>query len=558
MSGPSLIMDIFKPNLNFSWSVLVFDPIIKLLSQWPFDVFLFLVIFALIFRKPIASAIGRIGKFNIEKGDLKASADFIHPPSAPAPQAIQEEQPSLTLPLPEKVETLPILEQKSSDDLYKEMATAFDSQNMEEGEKVYKRLQAAITDPIEKIVTEAIYYSFRYECGDSESLEKLKELTKKPEVSSFSHYLIANSYLKAGEFERAAGAFESSALTLKDRPGMRAQRIVTAAQCLYKSQKRDAAFGRLMEEIGRETNSEAVPILYEGLASLYELSEDQELRALALEKALETRLSDQNLRFRTAYAYSHKDFEALALFHYKTLLELNPKEATTLNNIAILYDSLKMPILSVNNYKKSFDLNETLAAANLSYRLMDAGFIDEASKYLEQAKLQTNPHPNVSRAIAAIPDKLESENKKESKTLDAAREQRRFFLSFAEAYFSQREGSPQFPGVWSFSDGTYVTITQVGSQINATWVTKTEEFKFEGKVSNRAAKITTSKRKIEDPKAVEERKKPNAWDAAFWGFGNWFTEVSKGYIYISLDGMQLLMMNFEEGKHTFSSLSGVL
>jgi Flp pilus assembly protein TadD len=532
--------------------------IINKLFDWPslliFFSFILLVIVIFKFPRQVGGVIERLRGFKFKKGDTEIYSELSESSTPITARAISEEQPSLSLPLPEKVETLPILGQKSSDDLYKEMAAAFDSQNMEEGEKVYKRLQDAITDPQEKIVTEVIYYSFRYECGDSKSLKKLVEFTKRPEVSSFTHYLIGNSYLKAGEFEKAAGAFESSALTLKGRASERAGRIVTVGQCLLKSKKKDEAFGRLMQEIGKETDFEAIAILYEGLAALYELSEDQELRALALEKALEIRLSDQNLRFRAAYAYSHKDFEALALLHYKTLLEFNPKEATSLNNIAILYDSLKMPISSVNYYKKSFDLNETLAAANLSYRLMDAGFIDEASRYLEQAKQQINPHPNVGRAIAAISDKIESENKTESNTLEVAREQQRYFLFFAEAYFSQKPDSPHFSGSWSFSNGVKVAITQNGSQINASWFTKTEEFKFEGIISNRAAKISTSKRKIEDPKTAEEKKKQNPWGATLWGFGNWFTEVSKGYIYISLDGKHLKMMNFEGSKHSFSPL----
>jgi hypothetical protein len=91
------------------------------------------------------------------------------------------------------------------------------------------------------------------------------------------------------------------------------------ARCLFKIGKKEEGFARIMDMLGKVISPAAMSRLYEGLAELYNEDQDLELRAFALEKALELKPNDTAAHFKTAYSYSFKNLERLALLHYKIL-----------------------------------------------------------------------------------------------------------------------------------------------------------------------------------------------------------------------------------------------
>ena len=285
--------------------------------------------------------------------------------------------------------------------------------------------------------------------------------------------------------------------------------------------------------------------MYEGLASLYGLAEDPELRALALEKVLESRPNDTGLRFRVAYSYGQKDLSALSLLHYKTLLQFDPNNAIGLNNLAVEYDRLHMPMRSANTYKKAVGLNETLASANLAYRLMNAGFVEDARKLLDKAREQENIHPNVGSAIAAISEKEKGESKTEQDALKAAHEQQSFLHSFAEAYFTEKPDPSSFHGGWRFPDGIEMTMTQGPDQIEAKWVRDEKEYELTGHPSNRAARIKTRK-------VVKGMRYVSLLGSMIRS-----GEDSRGYIYLTADGQNLFLMDLKDQKHSIETLDRI-
>ena len=105
-----------------------------------------------------------------------------------------------------------------------------------------------------------------------------------------------------------------------------------------------------------------------------------ELRAFALEKALELRPNNTDLLFSTAYSYAKDKFDDLALFHYKQVASLTEDNQGTTNNLGVQYEKADMPIASVENYKKSIKKVKLLASANLAYRYMNAGFLMKRKK----------------------------------------------------------------------------------------------------------------------------------------------------------------------------------
>ena len=196
---------------------------------------------------------------------------------------------------------------------------------------------------------------------------------------------------------------------------------------------------------------------------------------------------------------------------------------------------------SVRTYNKAVERDETLASANLAYRLMNAGFAEETQQILDKAREQKEIHPNVGRAIAALSEKEEEESKTEQNALKTAREQETFLHSFAEAYFTKRPDSPSFSGVWRFPDGVEMRMTQKEDQIEATWVRNEKEYELTGRASNRAGRIT-SKRKIKVSLLTGLLRSDRE---------------SRGYIYLSQDGQQLFRMRIKGESHYIEMLDRI-
>ncbi len=440
------------------------------------------------------------------------------------PEIPVEEKADLDI---DKINKVSEIEPSSSEDLLWEMLRNLSSGNAEQAEEMLKRLQESENDDTKKQEFEAIYLGYRYRYGDSTALEKLKRLARQSETS-IAHYWIGNSYEYVSNFDKAMEEYEISAQRSKGKD--RTYIIEALARCLFKAGKQSEAYARIMHEIGQTIAPLEQSRLYESLASLYELAKDPELRALALEKAIESRPGNTHLLFDAGYSYSNSGFRALALLHYKTLLKFDADNTGALNNIGVQYMDLQMPMCAVESYKKASKLSDTLASANLAYRYINAGFEEEAREILDKAKQEEEPHQNVWMAISTLRQSKEAEAELEKKWLDTAIEQQRFLLSFAEAYFATKPDCPSFDGGWFLPDGTETTIAQSGANIKASWVYEKNKHNLTGHINNRAAKIT-----------IHEE-------------GLFSKKERHGYAYLSLDGEQLFIMISKDKEYSYIEL----
>ncbi len=492
---------------------------------------------AFVFRKPIKSWMLRLSLFKFKRGQTELEVRHGNKEVEERPSETEKKAAPAT-PSAELAEKTSQEAATTSDDWGLKMIDAFLSRNAEEAEGAFKRLQDSETDARKKLQNQLHYLWLRYQCaGDASGLDKLKELAKREEISADAHFWIGRCYETAGQFEKAATAYETAA-ELSDTEEKRAKRVRWVADCLKKDGKHEEAISRVIREIGRTSTDSAIAVLYETLASLYEAVNNPELRAVALEKVLEKRPNDTRSRFGAAYSYSKKEFHALSLLHYQILLNFTPEDASALNNIAVQYADMGMPMKSVSFYKTSAELSETLAMANLAQKYMVAGFEEEAMNLLNKAKEQPDVHPNVGAAIAAISKRAEGEKEEEEKNLKAAREQQRFMISFGEAFFTEGADCPAFGGLWRFPDGAEATMVQDGYQITAEWTRDKKRFKFIGRPRNRGAQITNYEMGLIN------------WVQEEWGF----TETGRGYIYLSSKGREVFVMNLRGTETSFITL----
>lgn len=152
---------------------------------------------------------------------------------------------------------------------------------------------------------------------------------------------------------------------------------------------------------------------------------------------------------------------------------------------------------------------------------------------LDKAQQEEDPHANVGSALAAVERQREAESKSETEALNAAREQRQFLLSFAEAYFNGHTGGHRFEGAWHFLDGVEATSERDNNQVKISWERGDEKYNITAKPKNRGAIVTTYKR-----------------PGYYYSVGS----GDKGFAYLSDDGKQMEIMILTGNTHSFRTL----
>jgi tetratricopeptide (TPR) repeat protein len=411
-------------------------------------------------------------------------------------------------------------------------------------QEIYQNIITVETDPLEKVAKETLYLWLRFCNGDTSALFKLQELTSHPEGAAYAYSYIGYCYNQVEQYDKAKEAFMKTVQSARNE-GQKIMALINEAKCEVKLGKPEQAFKIIIQHLSGTTNIKDMIELYEGLALLYEMANDSEMRAIALEKVLQIKPNDTNQHFNAAYSYSERPLHCLALLHYKTLLDFDSKNSNALNNIAVEYGRLTMSIKAVEYYKKAVEQGETLAAANLAKEFLSSGFIEEALDELNKAKGKDNPHKDVANVIASIPKNQERESKSEEQALKDGRQQQSFLVTFADAYFIGYGNRPNLDGVWiadecpesigAIFEGTEVIIKESDNIIEGNWERGGTKDKFKGVLSNWAARIITFEMKV---------------------YENDYKEDDFGYIYLSPEGTKIFIMRvFSERIILFATLS---
>ncbi len=201
-----------------------------------------------------------------------------------------------------------------------------------------------------------------------------------------------------------------------------------------------------------------------------------------------------------------------------------------------------MSTLAVDSYRKAYALGNTLSAANQAYLYLNIGFAEEASRLLDEAQQQDDPHPNVAAAIAAVSRKREQDEETEKSVMKRAREQRAFLSAYAERYFAPSTVSTSsFDGEWQSDEGYRISISQQGETIEASWTSNKKTYTFKGKAYKDTGKISAIRGR--DP------------DVVSWVLSD--TIADSAYAYLSIDNRSLTIMGIKGTDVTFMRLNRI-
>ncbi|MEX1013582.1 MAG: tetratricopeptide repeat protein [Candidatus Paceibacterota bacterium] len=321
-----------------------------------------------------------------------------------------------------------LIEETEGANIFSKMLEAFDENDYEKGLELLEAEAAKSKDENSRLDFLAFGLSLAFEKGNKQAFEDLKDLSvDNPNDPNITTWL-ANAYSFINEHSTALDLLEN-VLKETENESSKVSLVKSISDIYLQQEKVEEAICKLKESISSIREPVLMAKIYQKLGDIFETQQNYKKAFLFFERALVHNPTDTDLRFNIAYLYSNNSAPKFALYHYRKLLKIK-KHKMASNNAGVACGKLSLPISSTNYYKEAEEQDNTLASANLAYKLLDVGFVDEAESILNNAEAKEEIHENVYRAHANISERESKENEsleKIDKDVDKLRKWRHKF-----------------------------------------------------------------------------------------------------------------------------------
>ena len=397
------------------------------------------------------------------------------------------------------------------DDIHKDMLynlfEAWKDKDKEKMEQYFNKMQQEVETNYQKMVNEAIYYEMLYQMGEDviDKFDEIERKSKGTEAYGMVMNFIARAYNSTDNFSLAENYLQKGLkeATPSDKPTL----LKGLASTYHKLGKIEEAYSLIISSINSADSSSEKFEYFTKLAELYKEDNKIDFQIYALESALEIKPNDKDLLFNIAYAYSDNDQDLLAVFYYKKLVGIDPTHRTALNNLGVAYSKNGLEFLSIENYRKSFELGNTLAASNLAYAYMKAGFEEEARATLMKANEHDNVHENVGEAKVSLNSKVANEKDEDIKKAALANKEKLFQQSLATAKFRETTFLQEnVQGEWILDKKHEANIQMESNKLIINWTKNSRKYKFVADIENSHVTSTYYEMEYELPYSAKNEK----------------------------------------------------
>jgi tetratricopeptide (TPR) repeat protein len=365
----------------------------------------------------------------------------IEPPTPPATNetAIILEQPREPLE-PDKTSITPLfidIMEAAAETNFDKIEAAFD-----EGKSL---IDAGKID-FDPLRWDCIHWQYRFQAGSPNALDNLRKLSEQHPDRSEPLSYIASILQEAQEHEDAANLYLKAA-DLAKKPAGRISFLIRSARSFDEAKLVDRANQLAWQAYQESADDEQ---RREASAALYEiLSRKEIILAFAVAEAALHDNPKHSIRFRLGLDYHGQRLNDLFLLHFQYLCDSN-QNASALHNLALALSECALPILSVETYKTAIELGETLSAANLAFKYLDAGMAKNAKEILNPAMQVMDHEPAVDKCYAEIDERKASESSKRDKLIEDAQGARKFLVALGHGL---KKAIPQTAGTWRLPFG---------------------------------------------------------------------------------------------------------
>jgi tetratricopeptide (TPR) repeat protein len=316
-------------------------------------------------------------------------------------------------------------------------------------------------------VWKAHNHYYRLLFGKGGDLKALRAVVEKfpdnPEIREF--------YARAlSQFDKhldAAAEYEFAA-TKTNIPDDRA-RLLGRASVNYSLGGKAGSAANIVNKLRRSFSTKEIDEqqFLEAIREFAEATSNEDLRIAICERLVDLTPDDFQARFALAYMYSKVDNNELALHHYLKV-PFSERNGIHWNNLGVELQHFKLPTKAVNAYRKSEEKAETLAMANLGYKMLGAGFLPEARTICDQALAIQNYHKNIALLLVRLNEVSTEEDKALDEVIEKSRPRVEFFRCFGRALTL---GQPaNIEGVWESPEcAVNITVTDGRIEISGSY-----------------------------------------------------------------------------------------
>jgi hypothetical protein len=367
--------------------------------------------------------------------DFESEFEPTTPPGTPALSAAQGEpstaEAAISSQDPQVAKELP-----ASDDsqVFSEIWRLLSEGKYKEGLDLAREETAKEENRRTAIAHDAFYLYLAFTKGSSEAFTELGLRASSQTNHSGVQDWWARSLEFAGRLDDAVDAGRGALATAADE-AERVTAVVLLQALLCRLNRNSEARALLRNELTRTSSPARLSSLYVSLGKTYELDKpaDIEKSFLMRELAVRSDPSAKRLRFDLAFAYAEKGANEISLAHYRRVIADDPNHSDARNNAGVAMERLALPLTGVSYYKAAQAAGETLASANLAYRLIAAGFKEEAEAILEDARNADEVHRNVHLAVGRLAEAEAEEETKLKQIMERAGKFRAWRVEYAEA-----------------------------------------------------------------------------------------------------------------------------
>jgi len=465
-------------------------------SQWKFLLVVFFILIFIIKWKTIWSSFSNFTQIKVKRGqnefeihkkeDKEESEVLNQEKEKPKGESIDDENEEL-------------IEEKDESNIHILYHEALREKKFKDAKLLFQKILEKEDNSKKKKEEIIRNYYWRHHYGDTSAFVELENFTNNiendNEQKSNGLYYLSLIYKDANNYEKAID-FANKALELTDDSQQKAYCISRLSEYHLDNDNKKESLEIILRFIDIINDKDPKSTLYRSLATYYKKTENKLLESVAYQKALELSPNNTYLLFDAAYNYSEtkEGLTDLGLLLYKKLLGFSSKDQNALNNIGVAYKNLGLSIKSIEQYKKAFELENSLAASNIANQLIHLGFVKEAEQYLNKAETFENPHENVYSATSSIKSKIKEESDLEDKILKKANKKYRFFNHFGNAVFTFKRTIIKISTKWYLNE-IPVVITQNKDVLELSWEVGEEKHSVIGNLMNNSIIATYKKPK---------------------------------------------------------------
>ncbi len=260
-----------------------------------------------------------------------------------------------------RTETNITVEQNQEDSDFSRSYVLLSEGKYKEGMAVMREFTTTKESLTEQIEYIALGQYIGFIAGTSEALDDLRKTIEDHPQQPMPRLWLGMALDSVGKKELAISE-ANQAYQIAKKEIDRAKIVRFLSRIFVKDEQFENALNIIRKEIFDLNDEYSRTILFSELGEIYESQNppDHHKALLMYELALLNSPSDQSLRFDVAWKYDNHGAPAMALLHYKELLNRDPKHPSALNNAGYAAEQLSLKASANNYYRQSENYGETL------------------------------------------------------------------------------------------------------------------------------------------------------------------------------------------------------